>query len=309
MRIAVMGSGAVGGYFGAKLANAGHSVAFLARGKHLAAMREQGLKIDSATGNLLVREASFSDNAELVGKVDVVLVCVKSYDSETAARTIAPMISPNTIILSLQNGIENPAILGRHHGKDRILAGVVYLGAQLTGPRVVTHSTGGKIVFGRLNGVIDEIVKALDGTLTAAGIPCEASADIGKVQWTKLLWNAPFCAISCLTYSDTHEIVASPALTELALACMSEVQAAARTAGVDLPDELRGSTIEFSKTLGNFKPSMRQDLEAHKPLEFEAFNGVVVRRLEAAGQNAPVNRGFYTMLRFLDERIRKEATR
>jgi len=309
MRIAVMGSGAVGGYFGAKLADAGHAVAFVARGRHLAALRERGLKIESPSGDLLVRDALFAADPGRVGNVDLVLFCVKSYDSEAAARAIAPMVSENTNILSLQNGVDNPEILARHYGRERVLPGVVYLGAQLTAPGLVTHSTGGKIVFGRLNPVSDEPQKPLAETFIAAGIPCEASAEIGKVQWTKLLWNAPFCAISCLTNSDTLEIVESPSLRQLALACMSEVQAAARTAQIELPDELRESTLAFARTLGHFKPSMRQDLEARKRLEFEAFNGSVVRRLAAARQNAPINRTFYEMLQFLDERIRKERDR
>ena len=309
MRIAVMGSGAVGGYFGAQLAAAGHDVAFIARGNHLAALRTHGLKVKSPNGDLDIRQAQFTANAHQLGKVELILFCVKSYDTETAAETIKPVVAEKTIILSLQNGIDNAEKLARAYGLDRILPGVVYVGAQLSAPGVIAHSTGGRIIFGQIDGTVGDAVKALAQTLTAAGIPCEASNEIGKVQWTKLLWNAPFGAISCLARANTKQIVESLSLTQIALDCMTEVQAAARTQRVELPRRIFDDTIEFSKTLGDFKPSMLQDLEANKPLEFEAFNGIVVKLLQAAGRPAPVNKTFYAMLKFLDDRIRREASR
>jgi len=307
MRIVVMGSGAVGGYFGAKLASAGHQVAFIARGKHLAALQESGLKVTSPNGDLNIRQAQFSADAHEVGKVELILFCVKSYDTETAADAITPMVSDKTTILSLQNGIDNPAKLTRVFGPARILPAVVYVGAQLSAPGVITHSNGGRIIFGQLDETVGGATNALAQTLTAAAIPCAASHEIGKVQWVKLLWNAAFCAISCLARANTKQIVDSPSLTQLALDCMTEVQAAARTQGVQLERQQFTDTIEFSKTLGDFKPSMLQDLEADKPLEYAAFNGIVVELLEAAGEPAPVNQTFYATLKFLDDRIRRKA--
>lgn len=307
MRVAIMGSGAVGGYFGAKLASAGNQVSFIARGKHLAAMHENGLKISSPNGDLHIRNAQFAEHAQLVGHVDLVLFCVKSYDTEMAARSIAPLISDQTIILSLQNGIDNPDKLARLYGKRRIFAGVVYVGAQLVAPGVIAHSTGGKIIFGQPDSTDVQSVLVLTRTLTEAGIPCEQSADIRKVQWSKLLWNAPFCAISCLTHANMKQILESELLTELALACMTEVQAAARINGIDLPRQLFDDTLAFSRGLGEFKPSMLQDLEAEKPLEYEAFSGIVVTLLEAASQAAPINRTFFAMLGFIDQKLRAKA--
>lgn len=309
MRIAVMGSGAVGGYFGAKLAAAGHEVAFIARGKHLAALQERGLKISNPNGDLNIRQAQFSAATQAVGMVELILFCVKSYDTETAAEAIKPMVSDKTTILSLQNGIDNPAKLAQFYRADRILPAVVYVGAQVSAPGVITHSNGGRIIFGQMDGAVGGAANTLAQTLTAAGIPCEASINIRKLQWTKLLWNAPFCAISCLARANTKEIVESALLTQLALDCMAEVQAAARTQGVELARQQFDDTIEFSKTLADFKPSMLQDLEANKPLEYQAFNGTVVKLLEAAGEPAPINKTFYATLKFLDDRIRGEANR
>lgn len=309
MRIAVMGSGAVGGYFGAKLAAAGNQVAFIARGQHLAALQLHGLKVKSPNGDLEIHQAQFTDAPEQVGHVDLLLFCVKSYDTEAAAHTIKPMVSDRSQILSLQNGIDNPDKLARVYGESKVLPAVVYVGAQLSAPGVIVHSNGGRIILGQMDGAVADQTKMLAQTLVAAGIPCEANAEIRQVQWSKLLWNAPFCAISCLTRANTKEIVESESLTQLALDGMTEVQAAARTQGIDLPRRLFDEVLSFSRGLGEFKPSMLQDLETNKPLEYQAFNGIVVKLLEANGQPAPINQTFFATLKFLDQRIRGEAKR
>jgi 2-dehydropantoate 2-reductase len=128
--------------------------------------------------------------------------------------------------------------------------------------------------------------------------------EIDKAQWRKMLWNAPFCAISCLTRATVKDIIESASLRKLAIDCMEEVSAAARTQGVDLEPEWVDETLKFSQSLGDFKPSMLQDLEAGKPLEFEAFNGVVVNLLRQANREAPTNQVFYGALHYLDKRIR-----
>ena len=309
MRIAIMGSGAVGGYFGAKLAEVGHEVVFIARGAHLEAMRRVGLRILSPNGNRHIQTAVFAGSPAEAHAVDLVLFCVKSYDTQTAAAALGPLIGADTVILSLQNGVDNPAKLAGLWGAERILAGVAYIGAQLDAPGVIRHSTGGKIIFGPLDGVINAAVDLIARTLSAADITCAVSDKIQKVQWAKLLWNAPFCAISSLARAHTQQIVESEALTQLAVDCMAEVQAAARVQGIELPSELFDETIAFSRGLGPFKPSMLQDLEAGKALEYEAFNGIVAQLLEQAGQPAPINRAFYALLRQLNENICKEAAR
>jgi 2-dehydropantoate 2-reductase len=309
MRIAVMGAGAVGAYFGAKLAAAGHDIAFIARGQHLGAIKRQGLRIISPNGNLHIRSGVFSANPTDAGIVDMILFCVKSYDTETAAAALGPMIGDHTTILSLQNGVDNPEKIACKWGQRRTFAGVVYIAGQISDPGVMLHSGGGKIIFGQLDGGANEMTNSVAQTLVGADIASEVSRDIQKVQWTKLLWNAPFCAISCLVRANMKQIVESENLIELALDCMTEVQAAALTCGVKLSDDLVDQTIAFSKSLGEFKPSMLQDLEARKPLEYEALNGIVVKLLGQAGQPAPINQTFHAMLRYLDETIREEAPR
>jgi 2-dehydropantoate 2-reductase len=307
MRIAVMGAGAVGAYFGAKLSASGNNVIFLARGAHLDALRRDGLRVDSPAGNLRIQNALFTNDPGEVAAVDLILFCVKSYDTDAAVGALAPMMGHATTILSLQNGVDNADKIAACWGEKHTLAGVVYLGSQLVGPGMIKHSAGGRIVFGELDGSVGDRTKTIEQALTAAQIPCEISKYIRNAQWRKLLWNAPLCAISCLTRTTVKEVIESDSLRRLAVDCMNEVREAAHTQNVDLEPELLDETLNFSKTLGNFKPSMLQDLEARKPLEYEAFNGIVVRLLRQAGAAAPVNQVFYGTLEYLDKKIRGEA--
>jgi 2-dehydropantoate 2-reductase len=308
VRIAVMGTGAVGGYFGARLAAASNDVAFIARGRHLAAMRREALYLESPQGNLRLCGALFTDDPTQVGIVDLVLFCVKSYDTETAAAKLKPLVGDETVILSLQNGVDNADKIARRWGEERTLAGVVYIGSQLLQPGIIRHSSGGKIILGELAGQVHESTRAMAGALSAARIPCEVSREIRAIQWRKLLWNAPFCALSCLTGATVKAIVESDALTKLTRDCMAEVRAAAKTQLIDLDPVLFDETLNFSKSLGDFKPSMLQDLEAGKPLEYEAFNGIVVELLRRNGKEAPTNQVFYGALKYLDEKIRTERS-
>ena len=308
MRVAVMGAGAVGGYFGARLAGASNDVAFIARGPHLAALRRQGLTLESPQGNLHIRDALFTDDLSQVGVVDLVLFCVKSYDTEATADKLASLIGDRTIILSLQNGVDNADKIAQRWGHKRTLAGVVYIGSQLLQPGKIQHSSGGRIVFGELDGQVHESTQAVERVLSSARISCEVSKAIRNIQWRKLLWNAPFCAISCLTRTNVKEIVESESLTKLALDCMTEVREAAQAQAIDLDSALFEETLNFSKSLGDFKPSMLQDLEAGKPLEYEAFNGIVVGLLDRIGKQAPTNQVFYGALKYLDKKIRTERS-
>jgi 2-dehydropantoate 2-reductase len=303
MRIAVMGAGAVGGYFGARLAAAGHDVAFIARGAHLAAMREEGLKVKSIHGDLHIRALFTSDPGE-VGPVDLVLFCVKSYDTEDAAAKLAPIMGENTAVLSLQNGIDNPDKIAARWARARTLAAVVYLGAVVAAPGRLEHRAGGRIVLGDLDGPTSATAKRVEQAFSGAKISCALSAEIRKAMWTKLVWNAPFCALSCLARANVGEILESDSLNKLAEACMEEVREAARSTGIDLAPSVIDETFTFSKTLGDFKPSMLQDLEARKPLEHEALNGIIVRLMAEKEKKAPINEAAYAVLKFLDARIR-----
>src|SRR5689334_11424763 len=244
MRIAVMGTGAVGGYFGARLSAGGAHVAFIARGKHLEAMRRDGLTVASAGGDFHVR-GLFTDDAHEIGRADLILFCVKSYDTEAASEQLSPVMSDATVILSLQNGVDNPDKLAARWGARRVLAGVVYLGAQLAAPGKIAHSAGGRIVLGALDGAATEAEKSAAAIFSAAGVPCTVSAEIRKVMWAKLAWNAPFCAVSCLARATVEEILDSASLRALAAVSIAEVREAARAAGVELEPSIVEDTFNF----------------------------------------------------------------
>jgi 2-dehydropantoate 2-reductase len=275
----------------------------------LAAMQTAGLRIEGRDGDLRITNARFVATPAQVGLVGLVLFSVKSYDTEASASSLGPILNDRTTILSLQNGIDNPDQIAALWGEQRVLAGVVYIGAEISSPGVIRHSSGGRIVFGQLDGQAGDSAHKVEQLFSGAQIPCELSREIQKVQWTKLLWNAPFCAISCLAGADTKQIVESKELTELAIGCMAEVQGAAQTRGITLPSALFDQTIGFSRTLGSFKPSMLQDLEAGKPLEYDAFNGIVVKLLHASGKMAPINQAFYALLQHLDKKSHEEPKR
>jgi len=306
MRIAVMGAGAVGGYFGARLAASGQEVAFIARGRHLETMCREGLRIKSIDGDCQI-QSLFTSNPEEVGPVDLILFCVKSYDTEEAARRLSPLVGEKTIILSLQNGIDNAEKIAGLWGKERTLGGVVFIGARVALPGTIEHSAAGRITLGGLDAGEGERAKSIREILAAAKIPCAASPEIRKVMWQKLVWNAPFCAIASLTRATVSEILESDSLKTLASGCMEEVRQAAKCQGIDLAPTVAAEALELSRSLGDFKPSMLQDLEEGKPLEHEAFNGIVVSLLRRAGKRAPINETFYAALKFLDQKSRHRS--
>ena len=295
----------MGGYFGAKLAAAGHELVFLARGKHLEGLQATGLRVLSPNGDLHIHKADFPASVAQAGVVDMILFSVKSYDTQSAAESLGPLFSAHTTILSLQNGVDNQEKIAAVWRDHPVFPGVVYIGAEISSPGVIRHSNGGKIVFGAADGQRSPSAMQIERLLSGAGIPCQLSSNIYEVQWSKLLWNASFCAISCLARANVKQIVDSAPLTSLAIDCMTEVQSAAELQGVILPRSLFDQTIAFSRGLGAFKPSMLQDLEAGKPLEYEAFNGVVARLLQASGKAAPINEAFQSLLQQLERHSRE----
>jgi 2-dehydropantoate 2-reductase len=270
-------------------------------------MRQFGLRVRSGAGELRIQQqALFTDDPRHAPTADLILICVKSYDTDEAAAAVRAAVREGTVLLSLQNGVDNGARIARCYGEARSLSGVVYVGAEVASPGVVEHSSGGRIIVGACAGQQAAAEKAARAFASAA-VPCDISENITDALWRKLLWNASFCAVSALTRASVDEIMESDSLLPLAAQCMDEVRRAAAIDGVELKPEVVQEVFAFSKTLGPFKPSMLQDLTRRKPLEHEAFNGIVVKRLESAGQEAPVNRLFLGLLSHLDRQIRREV--
>ena len=295
-----MGAGAVGGYFGALLHRGGLDVTLIARGRHLEAIKAHGLRIKSTQGDLTVPAKAVGD-PRAVGPVDLILFCVKSYDTESAARQCLPIVQESTAILCLQNGVDNEEKIAMVAGGEKVLGGVAYIGAGVSEPGVVVHTAEGRIVFGEMRGGVSERVRCLEQIFRDAGFPAEVSSNIQAILWGKLCWNAAFNALNTLVGGDVRVLVERPETRTLARQAMEEVRAVANANNVPLSEDLAERLLTWTDTAaGAMKTSTRQDLEAGKRLEVEALNGAVVRKGEAAGVPTPFNFALYALLKAID---------
>lgn len=294
-KIAIVGAGGVGGYFGGKLALAGKDVTFIARGAHLKALQEKGLKVISIQGDFHL-PVKATDNPAEIDPVEVVLFCVKSYSTEEAARQCLPLIKPETMLISLQNGVDNEEKLAQILGADKILGGVAYIGAGIKEPGVILHTLSGKFVFGEMQGGISPRIKTLEQFFQAAGLDAKAVEDTQKKLWEKLMWNAAFNGISAATGTTLEEIATHFLGKEWACLIMEEVRQVAAKLGIEIAPESVERYVEGSAKAAGVKTSTLQDLEAGKPLEVEALNGIVVEKGQKLGVPTPYNFGLYAAL-------------
>jgi 2-dehydropantoate 2-reductase len=301
MRFAVLGSGAVGGYYGASLARAGHDVTLLARGAHLEAIRARGLSIKSPLGDLVVPVAAESDPA-LVGPVDVVIFAVKTYDNETALPMLAPMMGPRTVVLSLQNGVESAEQVADVVGPAHALGGTTYIATALVEPGVIVQSgVYRRIVFGECFGDLSRVsprVTALARALAEAGIQVDTAADARVPIWEKFIYLAPLGGMAAAARRPAGAIWGDPLIRETFLCGVLEVDRVARASGVPVaPDPIARVTVYMNAVAPDMRPSMLIDLSAGKRIEVEALQGAVVRRGQTLGVPTPVMTTLYAVLK------------
>ena len=301
MRILIAGTGGVGGYFGACLARAGHEVVFLARGKNLAALQSSGITVESIDGDFHLSHITAVESVAGLDPVAVVLVTVKSYDTATIARQIAPLVGEDTVVLSLQNGIENESLLASELDLPPLMGAMTEIGAELVSPGVVRHVAEGTIVFGEMTGHESPRGRTLAELFTAAGIRHRLSMEMPLMLWSKLSWNAAHNAVTAITHTTAGAAADIPATAEVLRAAMHEVVAVARAQGILLEPARVDTTIAFSRDhLGTLRTSMLQDLERGRRLEYDAINGAVIRFGETVGVPTPVNRTLCGLLAGLD---------
>lgn len=259
-------------------------------------------------GDFRLPRVNATDRADEVGICDLVLVCVKSYDTEKAAALIRPVVGPETLVLSLQNGVENEDILTRVLGGAQVLGGMVYIGAELPAPGTVHHSFSGRLVFGERNGQRTQRAERLENSFLAADLQAELSTDITTTLWDKLMWNAAFNAVATLTRSTVGALLANPSTRTLIRDTMLEVVAVAQAQSLPLATSRADEHIESSQspTMAAFPTSMAQDLHQGKRLEYDALNGAVVRFGQRCQIPTPLNKTFCTLLAQLDVTNRKE---
>lgn len=298
MRIAVMGAGAIGGYYGALLQQAGHQVVFIARGAHLEAMQRQGLVIDSVNGSFHLARVEATGDPAAVGPVDLVLFCVKSQDTRQAAEQCRPLVGPGTAVLTLQNGVENHLILAEVLGRQHVLAGSCRISATIAEPGVIRQpSPFRNVTFAELDGSRSARAEAILAALEQAGIPTELSDDADRVLWEKFLFLAPLAGVTAVTLAPVGAVRDTPAAWDLLVEAVQEVDRVGRARGVNLPADAVERTLDtVRRAPAGMKSSMQQDREKGRYLEVDALNGAVVRLGAEAGVPTPVHRYLHACL-------------
>ena len=298
MDIAVMGSGGVGGYFGGMLAKAGHGVTFIARGDHLRAMQSSGLRVVHHGGEFTVA-AKVTDAPEIVGPVDLVLFCVKAYDTEPAIAALEPMVGPGTSVLTLQNGVDSYRVIGEALGKEKALPGAAYVESRIDSPGVVVQ-TGevARMVFGEVSGQETTRVKRIYSALREAGINAEVSEDVLKTLWTKFLFISAVAGLTSACRTRLSSLMEEPQYRGVLVAAMKEIESVGQAKGVNLGSDVVQQTMTYVEGAAkDITASMHLDLERGRRLELEIFNGAVVRLGEEVGVEIPVNRLLYLILK------------
>lgn len=298
MRIVIMGAGALGGYFGARLAAAGNDVAFIARGAHLAAIRQDGLRVTSARGDLHLRDAVATDQPGTLPPADVVMVGVKLWDTEAAAEAIKPLMRQGTAVVSFQNGVSKDDVLRRILGRDTVIGGVAQIGAVIDRPGVIAHTgTMAKLIFGEFDNRRSERVQALLAACVAAGIDAEIPADINLAIWEKFAFLVPMAACTASMRSTIGPIRANPQAFGFLLDVMKEVVAVGRALGIALPGNFAEQRQAFIEGLPpQMTASMAGDLARGNRLELPWLSGAVVELGEKAGVPTPLNRAVRDIL-------------
>jgi len=280
MKIAVIGSGSVGGYYGGLLAQQGHAVTFLARGAHLEAIRKNGLQIKSVHGNFTVKPATVVESLAGLGPVDMVLFCIKTYDTERAAESIRPILTPETAVLSLQNGIDAADCVGRVVGMAHMLGAATWIASAIESPGVISQvSAFRRIVLGELDGRITPRAQAIYEALKATGITAELTDNILKVLWTKFVFIAAVSGVGALTRLEMGDYRAVPETRGLLTGIMREVEALARAQSVTLDEDVVEKSLAFiDASAPSIKASMQRDIETGHVSELEAIIGIIGRK-------------------------------
>jgi 2-dehydropantoate 2-reductase len=301
MRIAVMGAGGVGGYFGGLLARAGHDVHFVARGAHLKAIRERGLQVESVHGDFQIVPAQVDDDPQQIGLVELVLLCVKTYGLETALAQIRPLVGPDTAVLTLQNGIEAPDRVAEAFGRDHVLPGVVYCEVAVKAPGVIAQGTPiQRIVFGELDGMLSTRAERIGSVFCDAGIETVVSDQALAALWSKCCFISAMSGVTTLVRQPLGVVLADQESRRLLRTVMEETRAVAQAKGILFGSDPVELGMEMAERFpAGAKSSMLRDLERGGQLEVEALNGAVVREGRAMGVPTPANQAIYAALRLL----------
>lgn len=295
LRFAIMGAGAVGCYFGGMLARAGHQVTLIGRGAHVQAIRQQGLRLDTQTFDETLHVSATTDVAA-VRDAQIVLFCVKSTDTVSAAAQIAPHLDPAAIVLSLQNGVENAELL-KAALPQQVIAAVVYVATEMAGPGHLRHHGRGELTIGA--SAASERIATL---FTAAAIPVQVSDNVVGAQWAKLIINCAYNAISAITQMPYGRLMQGEGIETLMQSVVDECRAVSDAAGIHVPGDSMQEVRRIAQTMAGQFSSTAQDLARGKPNEIDHLNGYVCRQAQALGISTPVNHALTCLVKLLAEK-------
>ncbi len=299
MRIAIFGTGGIGGYFGGRLAQAGEDVVFIARGEHLRAMRTNGLRVDSVKGDFLIKPVQATDDPKDVGIADMILLGVKAWQVPEAAEIIRPMVGPNTFVLTLQNGLEAASQVAVVLGAEHVLGGICALMVFIAGPGHIRHVAGDPFIgFGELDNRPSERVKRLSQIFSKAqGLQLENPPDIHVGLWRKLLFVAVSTGVGAVTRAPMGIYRSQPGTRMMFEQVMKEICNVAWARNIKLPEEEMSKWLALvDKLPPAFTTSIQRDIMEGRPSELEALNGAVVRLGKEVGVETPVNTFIYYSL-------------
>jgi 2-dehydropantoate 2-reductase len=302
--IAVVGAGALGSYFGGMLARSGEQVTLIGRNAHVAVINRSGLLFHSLGTEQRIAVSATADMAA-VRDARLILFCVKSLDTETAAAAMVPHLARDAVILSLQNGVDNPERIGLHVANE-VIPALVYAAANIPAPGSVRHTGGGNVVIGQLakfrsGGEADlRLLDEVADLFTKAGVAVKVSSDIEVDLWTKLLMNCAYNAISALGRSPYSRMVAMPEVYRLMREAATEVSNVGKAKGIRLPDDIVETAMKLADAMPQTMSSTAQDIAKGRPTEVEHLNGYVVREGEALGVATPVNRALNALIKLLE---------
>lgn len=298
MRIVILGTGGVGGYFGGRLAQAGEDVTFIARGEHLRAIKTSGLRVDSQLGDFTVFPAKATDDVMEIGEVDLVILGVKAWQVPGAAREMKPMVGPTTTVVPMQNGVEAAAQLVSELGYEKVIGGLCRILSYVVGPGHI-HHIGYKpsIIIGELDNRRTDRIKSIEEVFKNAGLEISVAADIQIALWTKFLFIASFSGIGAIANAPAKVIRNDPKWRTQMINAMQEIYALAHARGINLPSNSIETVMASVDSLPEESTSsMQRDIAAGKPSELESQNGAVVRMARESGVAVPTHKLIYETL-------------
>ncbi|MFQ5431883.1 MAG: ketopantoate reductase family protein [Nitrospinota bacterium] len=299
MKILVIGAGAVGGYFGGRLARAGHELYFIARGDHLKAIKKDGLFVKSPQSDFHIKPRA-EGRFEPIDSLDLIMVCVKHHYLDGVLPIVKEQAGENCIVISLLNGVDSEDILMDAVKRNQVIGAIAYIGSELTAPGRIRHTAAGKITLGEMDCTETRRLENLKKVFNDASIPCGTSSNIRKAFWEKLMWNVGFNGLSALTGRSAQEILAHKPTETIVRRLMEELVAVAAGTGIGIDPQMIDKQMDFTKKSDVIIPSMLQDVRRGRKTEIDIMNGKIVNEGLRQRISTPYNDSIWAAVSLLD---------